>query len=99
MIISIFRLPKLQIRILLEKITNHNHSNMKIHLQRFILLFFLIPLCTGTNRKSDSRKTKHEVLSWFFNFYGKKARGKWLQIDKIRGNIIPNIITRRLGFE
>jgi hypothetical protein len=43
MIISIFRLPKLQIRILLEKITNHNHSNMKIHLQRFILLFFLIP--------------------------------------------------------
>jgi hypothetical protein len=39
MIISIFRLPKLQIRILLEKITNHNHSENSFTTLYFTFLF------------------------------------------------------------
>jgi hypothetical protein len=43
-------------------------------------------------------KKKHEVLSWFFNFYWEESTGKiWLQIDKLDEDIIPNIITRSLG--
>jgi hypothetical protein len=51
---------------------------MKIHLQRFILLFFY-PFCgTGTNRKSDSRKNKNmKSYPGFLIFIGKKARGKY----------------------
>jgi hypothetical protein len=60
---------------------------MKIHLQRFILLFFLILLWYRHN-KSDSRKNKNMKSYPGFNFIGKKARGKWLQIDKLDEEIL-----------
>jgi hypothetical protein len=40
---------------------------MKIHLQRFILLFFLIPFVVQAQTVNPIvEKKKHEVLSWFF---------------------------------
>jgi hypothetical protein len=34
-------------------------------------------------------KKKHEVLSWFFNFYWEESTGKiWLQIDKLDEEIL-----------
>jgi hypothetical protein len=62
---------------------------MKIHLQRFILLFFLIPLWYRHKPNPIVEKQKHEVLSWFFLFYWEESTGKiWLQIDKLDEEIL-----------
>jgi hypothetical protein len=61
---------------------------MKIHLQRFILLFF-DPFCgTGTNRNPIVEKQKNMKSYFFLILLGRKHGKIWLQIDKLDEEIL-----------
>jgi hypothetical protein len=64
---------------------------MTIHLQRFILFFFLIPFVVQAQTVNPIvEKTKNmKSYTGFFNFYWEESTGKiWLQIDKLDEEIL-----------
>ena len=64
---------------------------MKIHLQRFILILFLLPFFAKAQTIVPLlEKTKNmKPYTGFFNFYWEESTGKiWLQIDKLDEEIL-----------
>jgi hypothetical protein len=68
-----------------------NHSKMKIHLQHFLLILFLLPFFAQAQTvNSITEKTKNmKSHTGFLNFYWEDSTGKiWLQIDKLDEEIL-----------
>ena len=74
-----------------ELITNQYHTTMKIHLQRFLLIVFLLPFFAKAQTVVPIlEKTKSmKPYTGFFNFYWEESTGKiWFQIDKLDEEIL-----------
>jgi hypothetical protein len=62
---------------------------MKIHLQRFLLILFLLPFFASANHRSSFRKNKNMKPTLVSLISIGKSTGKiWLQIDKLDEEIL-----------